>query len=505
MKVTKVSTRQLLAFEDLEVKLGSGLTIAKGPNECGKTSIVEIIKAFFTGGKDVTIVRKGAESGEVAVEFDDGYRGRRVYDADGSNKVEIFDPAGKKLPGSGAKFLSALADALSLNPLAFFHAPPKQRVSWFIETVPVNVSAEEITKATGFPYRQTGEERNGFDLLYRLRKAFYDERTGINGQITAKKKTCEELTRTLPEVDPESIGGLAELRQRQQELESGRQSERARIAGEKSAAEVALDKKFRAKMESIKADRAEADRKASAIVDEARRAARELQDAAALEQEKATAALNARLAEFTEKLNAKALADRSAADEQFSGQLAELAAAIAKAEVAESSIAVTRNTRQTIEKYKREIVELSTHADQQSAAIDGIDSLKEQLITRVGIPGLEIRDGDIWINGVAFDRLNEETKIKICFQLARMRAGDCPLVCADGFEALDSRHRELFEQFVEESGLQAFVTIVADTEPCPSCKGQDPQRLSCATCQERGTVPLEGLKFETINTKTEGD
>ena len=443
MRITKIRVQNLLGFETLEVTPGSALTVASGPNGTGKTSFIESVKAFFKGGSDVTIVRNGHDHGEVAVEFDDGYAGRRTWNAAGETAITVTGPDGKKIP-SPQKFLTSLADAVTLNPLALLSAPPGKRVAWLIETVPVEVSAEELTAALGVPFRPNGEEKNGFDLISRLRKACYDDRTGINGQLTSKKKTIEELTLTLPEVDPDAAP-LADLRARREAVVREQAVAEKAIAAKRAADEKAVATKAEEKRKGLR-DVAEAEIQAIRT-----RLAVELGD------------VDRKMRAYVETLDTKeraALADVATA---HASQLTTLAEEIGRAETLARQADQVATTRVAISRYAAEVEELARRSEEQTAALAGLDSLKEQLVSRVPIKGLEVRDGDIWIDGVQFDRLNEESKVRVACQLARLRAGDAPILCLDGLESLDKKHFAAFEKFVEKSGVQAFVTVVEDT------------------------------------------
>ena len=68
------------------------------------------------------------------------------------------------------------------------------------------------------------------------------------------------------------------------------------------------------------------------------------------------------------------------------------------------------------------------------------------------------------MKGVEWKSLSDSQRMRIAIQLARHRAGDIPLICVDGAEALDSKNFEGFKRMIEKAGLQAITARVTDSE-----------------------------------------
>ncbi|MNE63998.1 hypothetical protein D3C80_1593820 [compost metagenome] len=80
------------------------------------------------------------------------------------------------------------------------------------------------------------------------------------------------------------------------------------------------------------------------------------------------------------------------------------------------------------------------------------------------IPGLEVRDGEVFRNGITFDRLNTAQQVDIAVEIAKLRAGELGVICVDGIEALNSQAFDEFRERALQSGLQLFVSRVSDEE-----------------------------------------
>ena len=97
-------------------------------------------------------------------------------------------------------------------------------------------------------------------------------------------------------------------------------------------------------------------------------------------------------------------------------------------------------------------------------AIENLDKLKSDLLSDLPVEGLEVRDGDIFVDGIPFDRVNESARISLALEIARIRSGELGLVLCDGLECLDSKTFEAFRKKALKTGLQFIVTRVSDEE-----------------------------------------
>ncbi len=106
MRITRLEIRDLRRYRDLDVALGRGLTVVRGPNEAGKTTIQRAIELVLTrkctsASADLDVLRSWDASEEarpeIAIEFEqedeDGIRTGRIEKAfrgpKGTVKVEL--------------------------------------------------------------------------------------------------------------------------------------------------------------------------------------------------------------------------------------------------------------------------------------------------------------------------------------------------------------------------------------------------------------------------------
>ena len=71
MQISHLTIRNILGIDELELS-PQGFTQISGPNGTGKTSVLEAIKSALSAGHDATLLRHGAEKGEIVLVLDDG-------------------------------------------------------------------------------------------------------------------------------------------------------------------------------------------------------------------------------------------------------------------------------------------------------------------------------------------------------------------------------------------------------------------------------------------------
>ena len=451
MRVSKLIIRNILGVESLELQPGAVTTIT-GKNGSGKTSILEAIRGVIAGGHDATLIRQGQESGEVVMVLEDGTEVRKRVGPKGST-LSAKDGEGRKLPEPKA-MIERLIDSISANPVQFLTAPAARRAQYLLDVMPVTVDTAKLCEALGGDWWQDylPAGRAGLDALDAVRKGIYDDRTGINRAAKELRAAAVALSQQMPPGDPAQIkAALTAARQRLAEMQGEQASAAARLSSAVSAKRAELSGDF---------DAARADLHKQ-YVDRIRKLEEEL------------ARLRGELAEGERNLSA--LAKEQMADverelrEQSAQDAARLAeqAAIAQAEVArleEQHQAHVRaaETARLVKQQTSGAEEKEDAARRLSEALQQLDTYRQSLLETLPIPGLEVKDGDIFVGGVPFDRLNTAKKVQIALKVAKLRAGDVPLVLVDGLEALDPQTFEMFEAAAAKAGLQFIVTRVSE-------------------------------------------
>lgn len=433
MKISHIRIQNILGIDHLEFS-PEGFTQITGPNGQGKTSVLEAIKAATGQGHDATLLRHGADKGEVVLVLDDGTEIQQRVTATRTTRDVVRD--GKKVtkPGDAIK---ALTDALSVNPVEFLTARPKDRVQVLLESMPIALDADKLAAVAGIPVT-AHQGAHALAVIDHVRQQVFDDRTGTNRAVKEKDATINQLRLAMPDAPGGVEGDEDSLRAQLEAARVTRDTEQQRID---------------AKLAAIRAESVE---RTQSLKDEARAKIDAIQAglAAAIEAERTTLA----------DTEAKAGRVRSKAGQTYHEAANPLEAAIAAISSNRDAAAKRKATKDTIDLMAAELADLQADAARQTKALDGIDAYKADLLKSLPIPDLEVIDGEVYRKGVPFDRLNTAQRVGIAFEIAKLRAGDLKAVCLDGCELLDEEHLAELERNAEESGIQVFITRVHGKE-----------------------------------------
>lgn len=423
VRLNRISIKNFLGIEHLETEVGSALTVIEGGNGAGKTSVLEAFRAALGGGHDATLLRNGTTKGEVVLIFDDATAEKIITPEKSALTVKLANGGKISQPQT---YFDRLSDVLALNPVTFLTAAPKDRTKYLLETVPINLSGEEISSATGRTVKPNSQ--NGFEVLASLQKQIASEKTATSRAIKEKEISIRQFEAALPPDVPEGES-VQELRAQQAALESDMVAKRDSVNAESLSRAVSVKADLQLRLDEL-----------NRLIAEAR------SDAAAQ--------LSAIEREASSRI--QAIKDESAATRT------ELAARLSRAEELAAQQKRAEGVRQTIEGLTQSVTNLRTELATHESALAGLEDLRKQLLHRLPIPGLEIRDGEIYFKEIPFDRLNQAQRVKIALKLASLRVGALGLVCVDGFECLDVDTWKAFCDVAPKTGLQLIVTRVTE-------------------------------------------
>lgn len=433
MQIAHLSIKNILGITDLELS-PQGFTQISGPNGTGKTSVLEAIKAATGSGHDATLLRKGAEKGEVVLVLDDGTELSKTVTAGGSTTAVRRD--GKKQPRP-AETIKALTDTLSVNPVDFLLAPKKDRVKALLEAMPLEADTEHLSEISGIEVK-AAPGLHALHVINQVHQQVYDERTGTNRAVREKANTITQLESAVPPA-PEGVGDAsdemsleADLRQAESDRDHTLERIRNKLDGLKTKAQADID-----------AVREETQR----LIDEAKAACQAKVDA-----------INAVLAEQS----AKAATARENANNKFTAAATPINTQLSVIRNDREAAGRRKQTIETIENLRTELSTLKEDAERQTEALTAIEQYKSDLLASLPIPGLEVKDGEILRDGIPFDRLNTAQQVDVAVEIAKLRAADLGVICVDRIECLDAESLEAFKASALESGLQLFVTRVSD-------------------------------------------
>lgn len=446
MQLARVVVQNIKGVEYQEFAAGA-LTVLRGPNGVGKSSILDAIRTVFEGGHSPELIRQGAKKGEVVLTLDDGTTITKSITTKGQTTT-VKTAEGAVVPAP-ATFIQQLAKGFAFDPLAFVHAPHKERADYLSKLMPIEITKAQIVAAVEnrkvAPQIEKFLNAPVYDIgkLTEQRKRIYDDRVGTNRTVKTLEGTIDTLKKQLPanwepEATPESV--LQEPRTKVVAAQGVLLD--AKHMRDKALAEV--DSAHRANM-------AEVNKWESEEIDKIRVQATEKR--VALESEYYTCQ-KATSANFQYEI------------ESAQSALTEAENALAAAKERAKSFEAQAQASAAIKQYRSDLTDAIAEADMYTAAIDAIDAAKEAALKKSPIPGLSVIDGEVMYQPegldapIPFDQVNTQLQYRIALKIAAMGAGTLGLMVLDNTEAMDETNWSEFKQAVVDSGFQIIAARV---------------------------------------------
>lgn len=481
LKIAAIEIENIGCLQQLEIK-PDVLTTIEGRNGTGKSTILNALRSITESGHDPSILRKGAEEGSIKITLSDGVTITETITPDKTTRVVRHPEYGKI--SKAKEWIDKVINSVSFDPARFLTAKQAERTAIFLQSLPIKLEASqlgflpaEIVRSVDLDKHPLEVIGNKFSGLY---GAIYKERTEINRLAKDKRSTAAETERNLP---PESQDG-----QDWSERLSQMEAEFKQLVAEHNA-----------RIEQIKADQAAATEAEKALCSE-RCAAVSAEGAAEIEKwrtdiEEQINRLRLQFEHAREKITANCEIEikslQSARDrtlEQINKNAREASDALnakdrpeaerLQREIGEVKKIVEQNQkaagiREVITRLNTEATQLEEKSEQLTVSLKKLDALKSSLLEKLPIEGMEISDGQLYVNGVVFDRVNDAEKHRIAVEIMRMNHGDLGLMVLDRAEIFDSKSWEAFKAACKKAGLPIFAARVADSELTVRTEGKE--------------------------------
>lgn len=415
--IQSVELQNVLAFKTMNLELGKKATIISGKNHSFKSCLLEAIKAGVRGGtiKDIPLVHDGESKGKIITITSDDKEFTKTLYFDKASKLSVVGAGG----ASAAEALTELFGAAYIDPVKMYNADPEKRVEMCYSVMPLKFDRVAFAKLVDSKILPDSPALAEIDAQY---KRYYEERKDANGDLKKAKLRLEDARRTLPLDPPTDLTEQISL------LENQKSNIDAKLKDAQTAA--ATTENSRKNEYLTKRD-------------------------AAIKL--AYAEYDASMAELAAKVKAHSEALQSKHDEIVMPVLNELAA------IKEKQKNFERETLQVanFEKIQSEHDAAEIDAANLDKIVKGIETIRENLIKDTGIDGVDIKDGDVWIDGTIWTYVNRAKRILFCVQMAEMSCRNMKLIIVDDVESLDAENYELLLEHIGKSDYQ-FVLAQVD-------------------------------------------
>lgn len=439
MKLSKVTIESIGGIEYLEFATTGTLVEVIGVNGAGKTSVLTALRAVFESGHDFSVVKLGAKKGRVSLSLDDGTVVQLTI-TEKQSRVEITAPDGQTVPAPRS-FLAELATGFSFDPTQLITATPKERTGYLLSVMPIKFDMAEIA-STGAAINNPVTLVDGIadlDGLAAIRDSIYNTRKQLNKSVRDSEGTIASLRQGMPAED----GTDWQARWKELEAEATDVETQIRDAGQKADHEYS---------------------ESTAILGLER-------DVIVADLQRQITALEEQVRVVRELYNVKKAAEaRNLRDERLR-HIADVAKpererlATEKAQAWERSQAYGKavGARQMIEAMAAKVRADSVESERLTRVLDALDALRRRKLDELPIPGVELKDGEVYVGGVPFEQLNTAQQFALSIRLAKLKLGRLSLMVVDHCEAFDAETWEIFRQSARDSGMQIVAAKVSDS------------------------------------------
>jgi len=486
--IISMTARNIKSLRCVEINEFGDVTEIRGDTGQGKTSILEAIEGGLMG-LDASMVRKGADSGEIILELDVARVQRIINAADGKNTVTVTNRETGRPIEKAKDFLRAImGDQTVFHPLDFVMLGGgeskgkterlRRQRNMLLDALPCKMERKHVEKFLAEMSEAAREqaktvvldhidfEQHALSVCEALEKEFYEARKFANGNADDAKArlkvTDAPIGNPVPvaEADAKLTAARKALYGAQAAVDSQRATMdrrdklQAQIDAEAKAVEAEGDFNaefsiFTGEVSKIEKEIEELEAKLAALREKRRVASNRLAQIAAIQ------ARAERLQSAREELAKIEASLASVATHDING----LTAAMQEAE--EALMNATR-----AERYLEALAKANEAEGVASALTDLVvlfrDTLPKRIIDKIKMPveGLGVTDGVVTHNGIPLHQLGTSEQLRIAVLVAAALSPRNGFILIDRAESLGTKDKMALALAAKEIGLQLILTFV---------------------------------------------
>lgn len=195
-KIKFLRIKNFLGIEEREVEPAK-ITIFKGANGKGKTSVIEAIEKIFTNkNRRSEVVRHGEDQAILYAELDDGLSIDRRVRTEKGNYLKVRQDG--KGADSTEKFISSLVNGNIFRPLDWINKSVKEQTESLLSMLQINWSEEDIKNWFGELTSDVDYKQHILIILKQIEKKYYNQREEVNREARELKARIKSIVDDLP-------------------------------------------------------------------------------------------------------------------------------------------------------------------------------------------------------------------------------------------------------------------------------------------------------------------
>lgn len=407
IKINKLEIENTKRVKAVKIEPNAnGLTIIGGPNNQGKTSILDSI-AWALGGNKYKPSQAHREGSVIPPHLHIVMSNGLVVERKGKNsELKVVDPNGGK---GGQQLLNSFVEELAIDLPKFMDATSKEKANILLQVIGVGSQLAELEQAE---------------------TEVYNRRKYLGQTADQKKKFAEEQT-YYPEAPKEPVSA-SELIQQQQEI----------------LARNGENQRKREQLTHIQYQVQQGEANIARVTHQIQELQGQLQTLQGLHE--------ATLKDLeTAQKSALDLRDESTDALETNIQQVD---------------DINRKVRANLDKDKAEAdaADLRAQYDKLTAELTDVRTSKSDLLKNANLPlpDLSVEEGELIYKGQKWDNMSGSDQLKVSTAIVRQLKPDCGFILLDKLEQMDLGSLDEFGKWLEQEGLQAIATRVSTGEEC---------------------------------------
>lgn len=407
IKINKLEIENTKRVKAVKIEPNAnGLTIIGGPNNQGKTSILDSI-AWALGGNKYKPSQAHREGSVIPPHLHIVMSNGLVVERKGKNsELKVVDPNGGK---GGQQLLNSFVEELAIDLPKFMDATSKEKANILLQVIGVGSQLVELEQAE---------------------TEVYNRRKYLGQTADQKKKFAEEQT-YYPEAPKEPVSASELIQQQQEILARNGENQRKREQvthiqyqvqqGETNIARVTQQiQELQGQLQTLQG----LHESTLKDLETAQKSALDLRD-------ESTDALETNIQQVDD---------------------------------------INRKVRANLDKDKAEAdaADLRAQYDKLTAELTDVRTSKSDLLKNANLPlpDLSVEEGELIYKGQKWDNMSGSDQLKVSTAIVRQLKPDCGFILLDKLEQMDLGSLEEFGKWLEQEGLQAIATRVSTGEEC---------------------------------------
>ena len=426
LRIESVTIENIKAITALEFKAGT-VTVISGRNGVGKSSVLDALASVFGGGHDPDLIRRGAKSGTVTIGLSNGVVMKKsITPKNSTMKVTTQDGGLVKGPQS---YVKSLTHGMAFDPVSFVEANAKRRLGFLLDAMPITFGTDALRKALAgrAPFRPM--DLAEFNALL---DGLSDQRTETNRSLKQLDGTIAQLETSLPpDGDTDWPAEAESLQGRVSEAEQS-------IAAAAGDRDLWIEKGKASKSEDF-GSKIQALEKQILVFRNAR-----VEACNEIERE-------------GQRMYEEDVAGCRESLQALSGLLG---SARQKAEEATRAAA----TRETVQGFRDEAASKQAVSEDLQGCIENMRDLKTGVLSELPIPGVDIRDGEVYVDDTPWGHVNKSAQYLVAAQVSSLEKCALPFKVLDCAEQLDAENLAALKEGYSQAGLQLAVAVVTENK-----------------------------------------